>query len=268
MIRRTYEVVREFAIQMKKQEISAHAASTAFFLFLSLVPMLVVLCAIIPYTSLTEAHLVNLVTELTPEIAAPMIAELIGEVYERTKGVLPIAVIATIWSAAKGVMALMSGLNAINDVEEKRNYFVVRTVASFYTMIMLVVMILSLSLMVFGNRLVALTMYKIPKIQGVMDFLVNFRFVFVWVILTVLFGMIYTYIPNKKLKFGEQLFGAMFSAILWSVFSWIFSVYVDLGFAGSVYGSMTIIVLVMLWMYFCMYIILVGAYLNRYFKKP
>ena len=32
------------------------------------------------------------------------------------------------------------------------------------------------------------------------------------------------------------------------------------------YGSLTTIVLVMLWLYFCMYIILLGAEINSYFE--
>jgi len=85
--------------------------------------------------------------------------------------------------------------------------------------------------------------------------------------LTVLFAMMYAYIPNEKLKFREQLTGAMFSAIIWSIFSWGFSLYVSRAGAYSIYGSLSIIVIVMLWLYFCMYIIMVGAYLNRYFNS-
>ncbi len=257
--------VTEVTSQIRKQNISAHAASTAFFLFLSMVPMLIVLCTIIPYTPLTEENLVVVLTDLTPEIIDPVITGLISEVYDKSAGVLSLAVIITIWSAAKGVMALMNGLNDINDVEEKRNYFLVRMVASFYTVIMLIVMILSLVLMVFGNRLVALLLYRVPQLQAFVSFMMNFRFIFVWFVLTILFGMIYTYIPNIKLKFKEQLLGAMFSAIVWSVFSWGFSIYVDWQRSSSIYGSLSIIVFVMLWMYFCMYIILIGAHLNRYF---
>lgn len=258
-------ILRDLTEKMKRQNISAHAASTAFFLFLSLVPMLIVICTVIPYTPLTEENLVKVVTDITPETVDQMAENLISEVYDESAGVLSIALLATIWSAGKGVLALMRGLNDVNDVEEERNYFLVRTLASFYTVIMLIVVILSLLLMVFGNRLMDIILYRIPQLRLLVEFLMNFRFLFVWVILTVFFAMIYAYIPNVRLKFRDQLTGAMFSAIVWSVFSWGFSIYVDSGQAASIYGSLSIIVIVMLWMYFCMYIFLVGAYVNRYF---
>lgn len=133
------------------------------FFFLSLGPMLIMICTIIPYTPLTEENLVTAVTDLTPDRIDPLAESLIADVYDKSAGILSIALLATLWSAAKGVMALMTGLNAVNGVEEKRNYFLVRAVASVYTVVMLLVVILSLFLMVFGDQLVTLALHRIPS---------------------------------------------------------------------------------------------------------
>ena len=266
MLTKLIRIWLDFSAQMKKQNISSYAASTAFFLFLSVIPMLMVVCSVIPYTPITEQNLVTALTDMTPDIADAMVESIVVDVYNNSVGILSVAAIAMLWSAAKGVMALMRGLNAINGVEEKRNYFVVRFVASFYTLIMLIVLILSLFLMVFGNQLVDIALHRIPQLQMFVSFLMNFRFLFAWVVLILLFGLIYAYIPDMKLKFSEQIPGACFAAVVWSVFSWGFSMYVSYGDGYSVYGSLAIIVIIMLWMYFCMYIILIGAYLNRYFR--
>ena len=228
--------------------------------------MLMVVCAVIPYTPVTEQNLVTALTDVTPDIADAMVESLVVDVYESSVGILPVALIAMVWSAAKGVMALMRGLNAVNGVDEKRNYFVIRFIASFYTLIMLVVLILSLFFMVFGNQLVDIALHRIPQLQMFVSLLMNFRFLFVWAVLILLFGLIYTYIPDTKLKFTEQVPGACFAAVVWSVFSWGFSMYVSYGNGYSIYGSLAIMVIILRWMYFCMYIILIGAYLNRYFR--
>lgn len=266
-LKNRYRQIRKLSVQLKKQNISAYAASTAFFFFLSLVPMLILLCTIIPFTPLTASNLIMVVTDVTPDAIDSLVISLINEVYEKSAGILSMALLITFWSAGKGVLALMQGLNAIHAVEEERNYFVVRIVASFYTLIMLVMIILSLLIMVFGNALVEMLLHEIPHMQAVASFLLNFRFVVSWCILTVFFAMIYAYIPNRKLRFREQLSGAMFSAIVWSVFSWGFSLYVGNNSLGGVYGSLTIVMIVMLWMYFCMYIVLAGAYLNQYLNQ-
>ncbi len=266
MLRKLYLIMQDFSVQMKKQNISAFASSTAFFFFLSLVPMLIVLCTVIPYTPLTEENLVTVITDITPEQIDPLATRLVNEVYQKSAGILSVAIFATIWSAGKGVLALMRGLNAINHVEEKRNYFVIRMIASFYTLVMLLVMILSLFVMVFGNQLVNVALHRIPPLQYLVSFVMEFRFLFVWAVLTILFAAVYAYVPDNKLQFKEQIPGACFAAVVWSVFSWGFSLYVSRSGAYSIYGSLSIIVIVMIWMYFCMYIIMVGAYLNRYFQ--
>lgn len=266
VIKKLFIILRDLSRKMGRQNISAFAASTAFFLFLSTVPMLIMICTIIPYTPLTEENLVTAVTELTPDKMDPLAESLIAEVYDKSAGILSIAAIATLWSAGKGVLALMRGLNAINGVAEERNYLLVRAIASFYTVVMLVGVMLSLLIMVFGNQLVEFLLHNIPQLKVLVKFFMNFRFLFVWLVLTGLFCAVYAYVPDKKLKFREQLPGAAFSAVIWSIFSWGFSIYVSSSNSYSIYGSLSIIIIVMVWMYFCMYIMMVGAYLNRYFQ--
>lgn len=266
MIYKLYLTAVDFSTQMRKQNISAYAASIAFFFFLSVVPMLMVICTIIPYTPLTEENLVEAVTDITPDLVDDLVESLIADVYDKSAGILSVAVIATIWSAAKGVMALMRGLNAVNGVEENRNYFVIRFIASFYTLVMLVAVILSLFIMVFGDQLVTLALHRLPQLQMVVSFFMSFRFMAVWVVLTLSFAAIYAYMPDKKQKFKEQIPGAAFASVLWSIFSWGFSIYVTYGNSYGIYGSLSLIIIVLIWMYFCMYIVMIGAHINRYFQ--
>ncbi len=245
---------------------SAFAASTAFFLFLSLIPALVLLCAILPYTAITEANLMVFITELTPDVLDSLVVSMIADVYDKSAGVISVAAVATLWSAAKGMLALIRGLNELNDVEENRNYVILRCIASFYTVVMLLFVLLSLIVMVFGNALVAGVMRAVPQTQSVFDFLLHFRLLFTMAVMIFGFAMIYAYIPNKKLKLRYQLPGAVFSAILWNVFSWTFSLYVGRINDFSMYGNLATIVIVMLWMYMCIYIVMIGAYLNRYLE--
>lgn len=265
-MRKLYMLCVHFSAQMKKQNISTYAASIAFFFFLSFVPMLIMLCAVLPFTPLTEQNLIEAITNVMPGKVVPLASSIIADVYDKSAGIMSIAAIATIWSAAKGVMALINGLNAINGVEERRNYFVVRLIASVYTIVMLLVVILSLVLNVFGRQIVKFTLYRFPNLQEPVAFLMNFRFIVVWGVLTLFFAAIYAFVPNRRLNFREQIPGAMFTSITWSVFSWGFSLYVNYENGYGIYGSLSIIIIMLLWMYFCMYIIMIGAYLNHYFN--
>jgi membrane protein len=251
---------------MKKQNISAFAASTAFFLFLSFVPMLIVLCTIIPFTPLTEADITGLITDVTPDTLDSLIESMIDSVFEKSAGVMSVAILTTIWSAGKGVMALIQGLNAINDVDENRNYFHLRFVASFYTVIMLVSILLSMLIVIFSNQLIGIAERRLPHFTQIHSVSMHLRVIITWAVITLLICVIYSYVPNQKLRFREQIPGAALSAVAWSVFSWGFSVYVSFSKSFSIYGSISLIIMVMIWLYFCMYIIMVGAYINRYFR--
>lgn len=265
MLGRLWRKLRDFSKQMGQQNISAFASSTAFFFFLSLVPMLILICTVIPYTPLTEENLLMAFGGLIPEKIYPLAEELIREVFEKSVGLLSIAAVVTLWTAGKGMLALMRGLNAVGKVQETRNYIWVRLVASFYTAVMMAMVLLSLLVVVFGNRLVDMLLYKMPQFQPLVALLMNLRFLALWLILTILFAAVFAYVPNGRFRFWEQLPGAAITAVGWSLFSWGFSLYVDWT-DYSIYGSLSIIILVMLWLYFCMYIILVGAYLNHYFS--
>ena len=83
-IYRLFLILRDFNWQMTKKNISAFAASTAFFLFLSMIPLLMALCAILPYTRLTEVDLINAITQFTPDAVDGMVIRIVSDVYTRS----------------------------------------------------------------------------------------------------------------------------------------------------------------------------------------
>ena len=189
----------------------------------------------------------------------------VSDVYARSTGTITVFAIVTIWSAAKAMLALIHGLNAVNDFEETRNYVVLRSIACIYTVIILIAMILALFVMVFGNLIVDILLSDIPQLHILVQFIMHFRFLFSWAVLTLIFSLIYAFVPSKKLKFKAQMPGAAFAAVVWSVASFAFSIYVDYFDGFGAYGSLTTVVIIMIWFYMMMYILLIGAHINRYF---
>ena len=158
---------------------------------------------------------------------------------------------------------MTTGLNCIFDCRETRNYVLLRIRATLYTIMFIVVILLLLVLSVFGNSLNLFVLEHVPFMSGIADWLIEARTIISPAVLVVFCLLIYTFLPNRKAKMLRQLPGAAFAALGWMIVSWIFSVYLDIfkGFS-SMYGSLTTIVLIMLWMYFCMYSILLGGEVN------
>ena len=95
-IYRVFYILRDFNWQMTKKNISAFAASTAFFLFLSMIPLLMALCAILPFTTLTEADLISAITQFTPDAVNGMVIRIVSDVYARSAGTITVFALVTI----------------------------------------------------------------------------------------------------------------------------------------------------------------------------
>lgn len=263
-MKKLVRMILGFTRQMSRANVNAYASSAAFFIFLSMIPIIILICSVLPFTPLQKSDLLTVV-QLMPAPMVPLMIALIDSLYNSTVGIISVAAVVTVWSAGKGMLALVRGLNAMNGVMEDRNYFVQRLMASFYTIVMLILLIVSLVLMVFGDTLVRVISGHFPLVQQLMSLLMYFKPLFSWGILTVAFMMIYAFVPNVKLHVKDQWPGAVFTAVSWNLFSQGFSIYIE-NFNGlSIYGSLSAIVVIMLWLYFCMYLLLIGAHINRFF---
>lgn len=105
----------------------------------------------------------------------------------------------------------------------------------------------------------------LQKFSGV---LISLRTAGTLIALTLLIAAMYAYLPNRRRRFVSQLPGAAVTAMSWSLFSYAFSIYLEFrGGYASIYGSLTTVVMIMLWLYFCMWLIFFGAMLNVYFEE-
>lgn len=264
-MRGLYGIIRDFSRQLAKDNVSVYASGTAFFFFLSLMPTLIIVCSLLPLTSLTEKNLLIAAVKVMPDFLDSLTVLMIKQMYEQSAKILPFAIIIMLWSSSKGMLGLMYGLNVVNEVSETRNYFLLRLEAMFYMVITVAALLISLALSVFGKAIVNSIYASFPDLGVLFYLFMRFRFLFVWILLTVVFTITYTYVPNKRLKMRFQIPGAVFTAVGWSLFSFVFSVYVEKFRGMSTYGSLSTVIIMMFWLYCCLYILLIGANLNRYF---
>ena len=259
--------IKSFMDKCKRDKINAYSAQSAFFIILSAIPFLMVFSSLLQYTAVTEAMILDIISRIMPEYVSPFVISLVDEVYNRSMGIISVTAVVAIWSAAKGVQYMADGLNAVNDLEESRNWFILRFWAVVYTIIFLVAIVFTLLVLVFGNSLHDLAMQYVPILKHAADFLSHFKGLAMIAILTLFFAVVFTALPNCKLSFKSQLPGAAICSVAWYAFSFGLSVYVDYFNGFSMYGSLTTIALIMLWLYFCMYIMMMSAEVNVVFNE-
>ncbi len=199
-----------------------------------------------------------------------MIVSIITDIYHSSTSttIISVTALTTLWSAAKGFLAIMKGLNSVYEIRETRPTIFLRVMSALYTLGFAIMLIITMVLFVFGNRLYIWIEQRFPVLMDTALVIISLRTIVGLFILMIFFLLIYVVIPNRKTKAVNELPGALVCAAGWMGFSYAFSFYIDnYSNFSSMYGSLTAIVLFMLWMYFCMYILFIGAEVNLLFEN-
>lgn len=261
--------IMDFVDHVSESHVGAYAAQSAYFFMLSLIPILLLLLTIVQYTPVTKADVMTAMVMVFPEKSMQnFMVGIVNEVYNQSRTVIPITAIVALWSAGKGVLAVSNGLNCAHKIRETRNYVYLRIRASLYTVMFILAIVIALVLAVFGSSISIFVNQHFPFLQKTTSIILQMRTVFTFVMMIGLSLVVYRFLPNRKEKFRKLFPGAVFTSIGWLMISFIFSMYLTIfkGFSG-LYGSMTAIILVMLWLYFCMYAMLLGGLINNLWQE-
>lgn len=245
--------------------IPLHASNTAYFIVLSVFPALLLVLSGLRYTRLELASLLELMDDFLPDAMMDTMVEIITSVYNNASGaVAGVSALTALWSSSKGIYGLLLGLNNIYGVSEDRGYIYTRAISVFYTLLLGIVILLTLVLHVFGNTLISmLKSIPIPGIAFLLE-LLDLRFFLLVFLQTVLFTLMYMFLPNRRNRLLESLPGGLLASIGWLVFSNLYSIYVaNFSSYSNIYGSVYGIAISMLWLYCCMSILFFGGALNR-----
>lgn len=257
-----------FMERMRKDHVSAYAAQAAYFLIMSFIPFVLFLTAIVQYTPLTYREVRQAIMSIVPENLQGFVLNIVAEVFSKSAAVLPLSALVALWSSGKGMQALINGLNTIYHVKETRNWLVNRIYSMFYMFLFVLALIASLLLLVMGNRIHVLISGYVPFLGNMIGRILGAKTFLVFVMLFLVFLVLYRYLPNRRASLKSQVPGAFLTAVAWSVFSYLFSLYFTFFPDFSImYGSLSTLILVMVWLYFCMNLLLYGAEINAYFES-
>ena len=251
---------------IRRLRVPLYAANASYFIVLAIFPALLLLLGLLRYTPLEVERLGEMLSGILPEALLESAEELILITYDNTSAsVLGISAITTLWSASRGIYGILTGLNAVYAVREDRGYFRVRLLSVVYTFVFLLVLLMTLSLHVFGTRvLFLLRQVSHPFVRFLMD-LVDLRFFLLLILQSGIFAVMFMALPNQRNRFRDSLPGALLASSGWLIFSDLYSIYVEhFAHLQSVYGSVYGVALSMLWLYCCIAIVFYGGALNRY----
>ena len=253
-----------FMEHVAKDRLDSTSAHGAYFIIISFLPFIAFLLTLMQQIHFSSGiPVIEAALQIFPDSVAHYIQGLLPDPIT-SSGVLPVAVIAALWSSSMGMVAIIKGLDHIFDVEETRGYIRLRIVAVVYVIIFALVLILTAVVLVFGSTIYNYLLTKTPPFFATL--LMNFKSLAGFVLLFAFFTLMYSCVPRRRVRFVHNLAGAAFSAAGWVLFSFFFSLFVENFSNFSVYGGLATLVTLMFWLFFCMYIMLLGAEVSMWLE--
>ena len=264
-IKKFFKFLFDVLTSSRKDSIGAYTANAAFFITVSFVPFVMLLVSILTFLPLGEGQMIRQVASIFPAAAKNIVASVVAESYEQNAtAVISITAVATLWAASMGVHSLTKGIDRIYNSDRPNSIIKLRIKSLVYTLVVFAVIILWLAVFVFGDNIAKMLVKEMPWTKGILKIIALLDTLWVFMVLFFIFLAMYTAIPSGKKRFIAQLPGAAISAVGCMGISSLFARYYEglLGFS-SVYGGLTIIVFFMLWLFFSLYTLFIGAEVNK-----
>lgn len=259
------QIIQDFVNRIKNDDISAWAAQLTFYILLSIFPFLIFIMELLNNIKFYNIEAVYDLTGFFPEEIISILEYLISDLShsKSPSSIVPITIIATIWAASKGILALIKGLNMAYKEKETRSYFFLRGMSLLYTVGFAIMLVVVLGFIVFGGKFINLIFTYIPILSTFKNILNLFRYLLTLIFTFLFFTLLYNATPNRKISFKDVTPGALFATLAWIVVSFGFSIYVNNSSNLSyLYGSLTSIIILLLWLYFTSLIIMIGGEIN------
>ena len=260
----------KFVDDMRADYVGQYAAQAAFFTILSAVPflMLIILC-LKYFVSVDLTAFIDTIDSVFPSQVSIYVSKIITEVFYRSESmaVLSATAIAALWASSRGTMAVYCGLNQIYGYVRMYNWFSARIASFFYNILIVAVIVATIIILVFGNTLMSFMDSEFVLAHYALVFILNMKFPIFFVLFVLAFTALYKVLPQRKTKFRSHIVGAVATAGGWIGFSYVFSIYIEYFAKYSlIYGSLTAVVLLMLWIFFGIYMLLIGAEINKHIE--
>ncbi|MBE7038691.1 MAG: YihY/virulence factor BrkB family protein [Ruminococcaceae bacterium] len=248
-------------ISFFEDDVPSMAAQLAFYINVAFFPFIVFMFIIISTTPLLgEENLYDLISIL-PNQTANLVYDVLHHV-STSKSIAIASGVVSLWSMSNAIVTITKALNKFYDVEENRNFIKTRLIGIFFAILILVTILLNFVLILAGSLIGSFLIKFWPRYYVLWNVL---RILVPFALMSVLFAFIYKTLPNINLSFKKSFLGAIFSSVMWTIFSAVFSYYVN-NFAkyDIIYGSIAGVVVLITWVFISSYIILIGGEINAF----
>lgn len=269
----TFKTLKTTVQEFQRDDAMGLAAQLAYYLILAIFPFILVLVSLLGTFGNPElaSTILAYFQRVMPEQVYDLFEQFLGPIISGENpapGLLSFGILFTIWSASGAFAALINALNRAYDVQETRPLWKVRGIAVLMTLGLSVLILSGVLLLVLGPGIGS----AIAGVFGLDD-----TFELVWNIvrwpialgfMVLAVALIFYFAPDVNQPFRWITPGGLVGVLLWVIASLAFSLYVNnFGAYDQTYGSIGVVIVLLLYLYIASLTILFGATLNATLVK-
>ncbi len=256
-----FDIIKE---RISGSDITNTSVLIAFYLLLSIFPLLIVVGNILPYLHIDPATVISYIDAVVPEAVRTILDPVVQQLLTVSSGgLLSVGIIAGIWSSSKGVAHLSSGINKAYGISTTNSAITKRVLSLITVLLMLLLMAAFVIVFGFGQTIMDWLEPVFPWAGEAAKTIGDLKWPVALVFIFCLLTLVYRVTPDVKLRIRDALPGAALAAVGMLLLVQGFSLYLRfVSRSFSTYGAIGAFFVLMFWLEFTAMIIIVGAVLN------
>jgi membrane protein len=270
-----YKLVKFFFKNMKEDEVMDRANGVAYNFILAIFPAIIFLFTLIPFVSryfpeVTTDSIMSFMKQLMPpsmfDVASTTVLDIVSN---QRGGLLTLGFFFALFLSTNGMMALMRAFNACYKTIENRAGWKTRLIATGLTLNMALVLILATILLVVGEFILDYLLQNLYRFEFLnldaysLHLLSAVRFVVIFIVFFLAISTIYYFGPSIHYNWRFFSIGSFIATLLCLGVTVGFSAYItNFGTYNKVYGSIGVMIAVMVWVQLMTVVLLIGYEIN------
>ena len=260
--------VHNFYKILCRSEMRVLPGTIAYFLIMSIVPAILIIAVICSKFSISLLSIIKILTEIIPNDVSNLLIPIVSGVQENSFSLLYIFI--GILLASNGTHSMILASNTLYGIDNN-NYIRRRIKAIFMTLVLMSLFMFVLVVLAFGNIIIKFFL-GLKIFIDVADIIYSVFIILKWplaiLIIFLLIKAVYMLAPDHRVPSKYVNKGAIFTTIGWVILTAIFSYYANnIANYDLLYGSLSSLVVMMIWIYVMAYILVIGIAINTNIYK-
>ena len=243
---------------IKKPEMGILPGQLAFFMLLSLVPIITLSGYAAGLFNINFDTLMDMLGKIIPGGIAGILPFISGNTLDLKLAVILIWMFYLASNGCNTVIVISNQIYGIN----KSNFFKRRIKAIFMTLAIVLLVLFMLLVPVFGNKVIELlSLYNLDKVvRNVYNIMQG---PITWLIMFIFIRSLYEFAPDRVRKNSHLNTGSIFTTIGFIIVTEVYKMFAsNMTTYNMFYGALSGIALIMLWLYFLSFVFVIGLSLN------